>query len=107
MKILQRANSKMLVLLTTLLLAFVTLFAGVNVSQAPKASAETTEMTYVETEVSEIRVFRTAKYQILAFVLTESDYDDFDAVKDFNSADPAFAEGTQMGQCLTLGYCCH
>ena len=92
MKILRRVNSKMLVLLTTLLLAVLTMFAGVNVSQAPKASAADAGMTYVETEVSEIRVFRTSKYQILAFVLTESDYDDFDAVKDFNSADPAFAE---------------
>ncbi len=101
MKILQRANSKMLVLLTTLLLAFVTLFAGVNVSQAPKASAETTEMTYVETEVAAINVFRNSKYQILAFVLTESDYDDFDPVQDFDSRAPDFAEGTPKYNYIT------
>ena len=39
MKILQKVNSKILALVTTLVLAVVTLFAGVNVSVAPKASA--------------------------------------------------------------------
>ena len=101
MKILQRANSKMLVLLTTLLLAIVTLFAGVSVSQAPKASAEATEMTYVDTEVSEIRLFRGEKYAILAFCLTESDYDDFDPVKDFESRSPDFPEGTPKYNYIT------
>ena len=101
MKVLRRANSKMLVMLTTLLLAIVTLFAGANVAQAPKASAETTGMTYIDTEVESIRSFQGDKNVILAFCLTVSDYDDFDPVKDFNSENPAFGEGTAKYNYIT------
>ena len=100
MKILRRVNSKMLVLLTTLMLAVLTLFAGVNVSQAPKASADVAGMTYIDTEVASINYFQSGKV-ILAFCLTESDYDDFDPVKDFNSEAPDFGEGTAKYNYIT------
>ena len=75
MKTLQKVNSKILVLLTALLLAVVTLFAGVNVKNAPKASAAE-EMTYIDTQVEAIN-FYTGDHVILAFRLTECDYADF------------------------------
>ena len=74
MKTLQKVNSKILVLLMTLVLAVVTLFAGVSVSNAPNASAD--EMTYIDTEVEAIRFLQSNKV-IFAFRLTECDYADF------------------------------
>ena len=69
MKRLQRAKSKVLVWLTAVVLAMVSLFAGVNTASIKKASAD--EMTYIDTEVQAVNIFGG---KILAFVLTESDY---------------------------------
>ena len=76
MKTLQKVNSKILALLTTLVLAVVTLFAGVSVSFAPKASADTTEMTYIDTQVEAINFFPAGKI-IFAFRLSVCDYANF------------------------------
>lgn len=90
MKILQKVNSKILALVTTLVLAVVTLFAGVNVSVAPKASAAETNMTYIDTQVEDVR-FLVSNKIIFAFRLTKCDYADFtEPVGDFPVGTPRY-----------------
>ena len=97
---LQRAKSKMLVFLTAVVLAICSVFAGVNLTATPKASADTAGMTYVDTEVASINFYRSGSV-IMAFSLTVSDYDDFDPVKDFNSENPGFPEGSAKYNYIT------
>ena len=75
MKILQRVNSKLLILFTALILAVMSLFTGLNLTCAAKANAETTNITYVDTQVESISFYQGGKV-IFAFCLTESDYDE-------------------------------
>lgn len=74
MKILQKVNSKILVLLTTMFLAVITLFTGAHVASISKANAAET-MTYIDTQVESIGYLQSGKV-IMAFRLTVSDYDD-------------------------------
>ena len=84
MRQLQKVNSKILALLTTLVLAVITLFAGANVADAPKANADTTGMTYIDTQVETINFLQGTSAVIFAFRLTECDYADFtEPVGDF------------------------
>ena len=92
MKTLQKINSKILALVTTLLLALVTLFAGVNVSVAPKASAAESNMTYINTQLEAIKFLQPASGKVIfAFRLKTCDYADFtEPVGDFPVGTPRY-----------------
>ncbi len=76
MKILKKAKSKLLVLLTALVLAVVSMFAGFNVSAMPKANADG-GMEYIDTQVDSIGFVGSGGKFIFAFRLTVQDYADF------------------------------
>lgn len=74
MKILQKVHSKILVLLTTVFLAVITLFTGLQVTSTSKAKA-TESMTYIDTQVESVGFLQISRV-IMTFRLTVSDYDD-------------------------------
>ena len=98
MKILKRVNSKILVLLTALLLTVLSLFAGFNVMSTTKANADTAGMTYMDTQVKGLAYVQNGNSVILVFRLTESDYDDCGEVKG------EFSEPTKYAYISSLSY---
>lgn len=74
MKILQKVHSKILGLLTVVLLAVITLFTGAHVASTSKANADEA-MTYMDTQVESVSFYQSSKV-IMTFRLTVSDYDD-------------------------------
>ena len=100
MKILAKTKSKLLVLLTTLVLSIVSIFAGASVLDAQTANADSAGMTYVDTEVASINFFASSRV-IFAFCLTESDYDDFEMNWENFPEHGNFAEGTAKYDYIT------
>ena len=95
MKILRKANSKILVLLITLL-TILSLLTGLNVSRSPKAYADGT--TYLATEVEAINFLQGTSRVIFTFRLTESDYDDCGEVQgDFSNNESVRSYLTSLG----------
>ena len=94
MKILKKAKSKLLVLLTALVLAVVSMFAGLNVSVAPKANADG-GMEYIDTQVDSIGYLKSGSRFIFAFRLTVNDYADYTQIPG------DFPDGTAKNEYIT------
>lgn len=84
MKILKRAQFKIFVLLTALLMALASLCAG---AQVLRVSAEDTleeaEVTYIDTEVERIAFSQIGNNVFFGFELTESDYQELDGMSGY------------------------
>ena len=77
MKTLKKIQLKTFVLWITLFVWAISIFAGVGVLSAAAATENSTEITYVDTEVKRIAFQQHPDHVYFGFELSESDYDDF------------------------------